>query len=211
MQIQQILETAPVVPLIQAEDPGVAVEIANALVEGGLSVLEVVLRTEAALKCLERVVTDVPNATVGAGTVLSADQARRTLDVGANFIVCPGLHVPVVEVAQEADVEIFPGVATPSEAQLAWNLGLRTLKFFPAGQMGGVGMLKALSAVFRDCKFMPTGGVSANNLADFLAVPAVLACGGSWLTPAAAIAEGNFTAITNLASEAVAIAAQARS
>ena len=209
-ELETRLTQAPVVPLIQADDPGVAVDVANALVAGGLTVLEVVLRTEAALKCMQRVVEDVSDAVVGAGTVLSVEHAKKSLDAGATFIVSPGLHVPVVETALEAKVDVFPGVATPSEAQLAWNLGLRAMKFFPAGNMGGVGMLKALSAVFRDVRFMPTGGVSAGNLADYLAVPAVLACGGSWLTPAAAISAGELDKVTALAAEAVSIARNAR-
>ena len=208
--LQSRLEAAPVVPLIQADDPGVAVESANALVAGGLTVLEVVLRTEAALECLRLVARSVPEAIVGAGTVLSEAQAKKSLEAGAAFIVSPGLHVPVVEAAKKGGVDMFPGVMTPSEAQLGWNLGLRTLKFFPAGQAGGVPMLKALGAVFRDVKFMPTGGVSATNLADYLAVPAVLACGGSWLTPADAIAAGDYDKVTALAAEAVSIAHKAR-
>jgi len=208
--LQSRLESAPVVPLIQADDPGVAVATANALVEGGLTVLEVVLRTDTALECLRHVAESVPNAVVGAGTVLSAEQASKTLDAGAAFIVSPGLHVPVVEVAQKGGVDMFPGVATASEAQLGWNLGLRELKFFPAGQAGGVAMLKALSSVFRDVKFMPTGGVSAANLQDYLQLSAVMACGGSWLTPADAISSGDFKTITRLAEEACAIANEVR-
>jgi 2-dehydro-3-deoxyphosphogluconate aldolase/(4S)-4-hydroxy-2-oxoglutarate aldolase len=209
-ELQSRLEAAPVVPLIQADDPGIAIETANALVAGGLTVLEVVLRTDAALECLRHVAESVEGAIVGAGTVLSEAQAKKTLDAGATFIVSPGLHVPVVEVAKQGGVDIFPGVATASEAQLGWNLGLRALKFFPAGQAGGVPMLKALGSVFRDVKFMPTGGVSAANLADYLAVPAVLACGGSWLTPADAIAAGDYDKVTALAAEAVSIAHKAR-
>jgi 2-dehydro-3-deoxyphosphogluconate aldolase/(4S)-4-hydroxy-2-oxoglutarate aldolase len=116
----------------------------------------------------------------------------------------------VVEVAQAAGVPIFPGVATATEAQQAWNMGLRTLKFFPASLAGGPAMLKALASVFKDVSFMPTGGVSASNLADYLALPGVLACGGSWLTPQSAIDENNYAEITRLAAEAVSIATQAR-
>ena len=208
--LQSRLEAAPVIPLIQADDPDVAVETANALAAGGLTVLEVVLRTDAALECLRHVAGTVQGAIVGAGTVLSEAQAEKSLDAGAAFIVSPGLHVPVVETSIRGGVDVFPGIATPSEAQLGWNLGLRALKFFPAGQAGGVPMLKALGAVFRDVKFMPTGGVSAANLADYLAVPAVLACGGSWLTPADAIAAGDYEKVTALAKEAVSIARKAR-
>ena len=209
-ELQSRLESAPVVPLIQAQDPGAAIETANALVAGGLTVLEVVLRTEAALQCLRQVVKSVPDAIVGAGTVLSPEQAKQSLDAGAAFIVSPGLYEPVVDVSRLGKVDMFPGVATASEAQLGWNLGLRALKFFPAGQAGGLSMLKALGAVFRDVKFMPTGGVSAANLADYLTLDAVIACGGSWLTPHAAIAAGDFETVKCLAAEACAIANEVR-
>ncbi|MEL7536598.1 MAG: bifunctional 4-hydroxy-2-oxoglutarate aldolase/2-dehydro-3-deoxy-phosphogluconate aldolase [Pseudomonadota bacterium] len=209
-ELQSRLEKAPVVPLIQADDPATAVDTANALVAGGLTVLEVVLRTEAALACLRRVAQSVPDAIVGAGTVLAEAQAKISLDAGAAFIVSPGLYQPVVEVAQQAGVDMLPGVATASEAQLGWNLGLRAMKFFPAGQAGGVPMLKALGAVFRDVKFMPTGGVTATNLGGYLQLDAVLACGGSWLTPADAVRSGDFETVTRLAAEACAIANEVR-
>ena len=138
------------------------------------------------------------------------DRARSSLDAGAQFIVSPGLHESVVKVAQEADVAVFPGVATATEALAAWNLGLRALKFFPAERAGGVAMLKDLSSVYGDVSFMPTGGVSAANLASYLALDSVIACGGSWLTPADAIASGDFDAITSLANEAREIAKQVR-
>ncbi|MEO0617281.1 MAG: bifunctional 4-hydroxy-2-oxoglutarate aldolase/2-dehydro-3-deoxy-phosphogluconate aldolase [Pseudomonadota bacterium] len=208
--LQSRLERAPIVPLIQAEDPGVAVATAHALIAGGLTVLEVVLRTEAALQCLSEVVDAAPEAIVGAGTVLSESQARACIDAGAAFLVSPGLSAPVVAAAQAAGVDVIPGVATATEAQTGWNLDLRVLKFFPAGQAGGIPMLKALSAVFGDVKFMPTGGVSAGNLAEYLALDAVIACGGSWLTPAAAIARGDFETVTRLALEACAIAREVR-
>jgi 2-dehydro-3-deoxyphosphogluconate aldolase/(4S)-4-hydroxy-2-oxoglutarate aldolase len=204
------LEAAPVVPLVVPDDPETAIRTTRALLAGGLSVIEVVLRTSAAIECLAEVVKAVPEAIVGAGTVLSERQAGEVVFAGAQFIVSPGLYAPVVEYAKSARLPIFPGVATASEAQNAWNMGLRSLKFFPAALAGGPAMLKALGSVFRDVKFMPTGGVSAGNLADYLALPNVLACGGSWLTPKAAIAESNFSAITQLASEAVAIAQKTR-
>jgi 2-dehydro-3-deoxyphosphogluconate aldolase/(4S)-4-hydroxy-2-oxoglutarate aldolase len=169
-------------------------------------VLEVVMRTDAALDCLRAIGREVPDAIVGAGTVLSAEHARSAAAAGACFIVSPGLHEDVVRAAQEAGLPAFPGTATATEVQRAWNLGLRAVKFFPAGQAGGIPMIKALASVFRDVRFMPTGGVSAANLADYLAVPAVIACGGSWLTPKEAIAAGDYRAVTVLAREAVAIA-----
>ena len=204
--ITKVLEETKVVPLVQSDDPATAVKIAAALIDGGLTVLEVVLRTDAALACLEAIVAKFPDAHVGAGTVLSAKHADEVIARGASFVVSPGLDDASVQVAQAANTPIFPGIATPTELQHAWNLGLRTVKFFPAGQFGGVGTLKALASVFRDVQFMPTGGVSAKNLRDYLAVPAVIACGGSWLTPSDAVASGNYERITELAVEAVTLA-----
>lgn len=208
--ITEQLEKVSVVPLVQSEHPETALKIAEALMEGGLPVLEVVLRTDAALECLAAIVKRFPDAYVGAGTVLSATKAKEVMSRGASFIVSPGLDDASVGIAQTDGIPIYPGVATATELQRAWNFGLRTVKFFPAGQSGGVAMIKALASVFRDVRFMPTGGISAKNLREYLAVPAVLACGGSWLTPADAIANGDFQRITELAREAKAIAAQAR-
>ncbi len=204
--IESRLRQAPVVPLVQSDDPEVAVQTTRALVAGGLTVIEVVMRTADALVCVEAIAKSVPDAIVGAGTVLSVEHANAAIAAGAQFLVSPGLHPPVVEVAQSAGMMIYPGVSTATEAQQAWNLGLRTLKFFPASLAGGPPMLKALSSVFRDVSFMPTGGVSAKNLRDYLALPSVIACGGSWLTPADAIAAENYDAITQLAADAVSIA-----
>lgn len=210
MDINDLLTGNPVVPLVQADDPVVAVATSRALAAGGLQVAEVVFRTDRALECLQAVADDVPEMIAGAGTVLSAKQAEAALANGAKFIVSPGLDDGVVGVAQEHGVPVYPGTMTPSEVQHAFNLGLETVKFFPASIAGGVPALKALASVFRTMKFMPTGGVSPGNLADFLAVPAVLACGGSWLTPADAIKAGNYDRVTELAAEAVAIARAAR-
>lgn len=201
----------PIVPLIQSDDPQIAIKIAEALKAGGLTTLEVVWRTDAAMDCMEAIISDVPGVTVGAGTVLSAQQAKTAFSRGAEFIVSPGLNEDVVAYCQAEGVEVYPGVATSSEVQLAWNLGLRTVKFFPASLAGGVPMLKALSSVFRDMRFMPTGGVSASNLKSFLQLPSVIACGGSWLTPADQIKAGNFEAITSLARDALALVDEAKS
>ena len=133
------------------------------------------------------------------------------VSAGARFIVSPGLHEGVVAAASGLAVPVMPGVTTPSEIQCAWNLGLRVLKYFPAAQAGGVPMLRALAATFGDVRFVPTGGISAKNLRDYLAVPSVMACGGSWVTPRAAIAEGDYEKIRRLAAEAKAMAAESRS
>lgn len=204
------LRRAPIVPLIQADEPAAAVASAQTLAAAGLSVIEVVLRTDQAIACLQQVARYVPEAIVGAGTVLNAAQARAAIDAGAAFIVSPGLDEGVVQVAQAAGLPVFPGIATATELQRAWNFGLATVKFFPAGLAGGSAMLQALAAVFRHVRFMPTGGVSAANLAEYLAIPSVIACGGSWLTPADAIKNRNYAAITRLAHEALAIAAGVR-
>ena len=209
--ISDRLQKTPVVPLVQATDTDIAVRTTNALVAGGLTVIEVVMRTEEALDCMSAITKAVPDAITGAGTVLSADQAKRAVDAGAQFIVSPGLDDGVVAVAKDHNLPVFPGIATATELQRAWNMGLRTVKFFPAGQAGGPPMLKSFSSVFRDVSFMPTGGVSAANLSEYLAVPAVIACGGSWLTPANEIAVGNYDAVTALAKDAAAIAHKARS
>ena len=201
-----VLEDTPVVPLVESDNPDTAVKISEALIEGGLTVLEVVLRTDAALECLAAIVKAFPDAHVGAGTVVTPAQARKVIELGATFVVCPGLHEDVVKICQDAGIPILPGVVTATEITQAYNLGLRTVKFFPAGLAGGPKMLKAFGSVFQDVRFMPTGGVKPANLKDFLEIPTVLACGGTWLTPKDAIAAGDFAALTALAKEAVAIA-----
>lgn len=210
VDINKTLQSVPVVPLVQADDPEVAVLTSRALAAGGLTVAEVVFRTDRALECLKAVADEVPEMIAGAGTVLSAEQARAAVAAGAKFIVSPGLDDAVVAVAKENGIPVYPGIVSPTELQHAYNLGLEVVKFFPASIAGGIPAIKALSSVFRTMRFMPTGGVSPGNLADFLAVPAVLACGGSWLTPADAIASGDYETVTRLAKEAVQIAAQAR-
>ena len=205
------LRKSPIVPLVQSNDPEVALETARALMLGGINVIEVVLRTTEALASLQKIAKELPLVTVGAGTVLNANQAEKAIDHGAKFIVSPGLNENVVSVSVANNMPVLPGVATATELQKAWNMDLRTVKFFPAGLAGGPKMLKALSSVFKDMEFMPTGGVNAATLANYLSVPAVLACGGSWLTPNDAIALRDFETITTLAKEALSIAAQARS
>ena len=205
IEIDNLLRQAPLIALVQAEDADLAVRISQALVAGGVTVIEVLFRTDAALDCLAAVAREVPEAAVGAGTILSAAQAEAALDAGARFIVSPGLDEGVVSVARSAGMPIYPGVCTATELQRAYNLGLDTVKFFPAAVAGGVPALKALSSVFRAMRFIPTGGVSPANLADFLAIPAVLACGGSWLTPANLVRKGEFEGISKLAREAISI------
>ena len=208
--IDEILERSPLIALVQADEAETAVQTSRALIAGGISIIEVLFRTDAALDCLRAVAQEVPEAVAGAGTVLSAGQADEALEAGARFIVSPGLDEGVVGVARSAGAPVFPGICTATELQGAYNLGLETVKFFPASIAGGVPALKALASVFRTMRFIPTGGVSPANLADFLAIPAVVACGGSWLTPGDLIAKGNFGGITALARDALSITEKAR-
>ena len=205
MNINTRLADAPLVPLLQAQEPVVAVNISRALLDGGLQVQELVLRTARALECVRAIADELPDVIIGAGTVLDVQQAERACDSGAQFIVSPGLDENIVAFARERSLPIYPGTMTAGEVQRAHNLGLDVVKFFPAALAGGVPMLTALSSVFRNMKFMPTGGINADNLADYLALPSVIACGGSWLTPEQAIAAGDFAAISKLASEALAV------
>ena len=205
--LQGMLKKAPVVPVVVIDDADAAVPLAEALAAGGIPVIEVTMRTDAAAAAITAIAEQVPEMTVGAGTVLSPRQAEDIVKAGAEFLVSPGLQESVLTAAEGMSVPVIPGIATATEAQQAWNHGLRLLKFFPAEQAGGVATLKALSAVFRDVRFMPTGGVSTANLKEYLGLPAVIACGGSWLTPKDLIAKGDFKAVTKLAKEALALAA----
>lgn len=204
------LAAAPVVPLIGENDPARAVKTAEALANGGLTVIEVVMRSSDAQRGMEAILAETEGLLVGAGTVLTVEQAKSVVASGAQFIVSPGLVDEVAHYCLDEGIPFFPGTMTAGEVQRAYALGLREVKFFPASLAGGVPMLKALSSVFREMRFMPTGGISAANLAQFLELPSVLACGGSWLTPKDAVATGDYSQITKLASEAVAIADTAR-
>ena len=208
--IERRLSHAPIVPLISANDPAVAVRTAEALRNGGLSVIEVVMRSDGAQRCMERILEEVQGVVVGAGTVLTSEQARSVRASGAQFVVSPGLVEGIAEYCLAEDVPLYPGAVTAGEVQRAYALGLREVKFFPAALAGGLPMLSALASVFGEMRFMPTGGISAENLAEYLALEPVLACGGSWLTPGDAIAVGDFARITQLAREAVSIASAVR-
>ncbi|HST37665.1 MAG TPA: bifunctional 4-hydroxy-2-oxoglutarate aldolase/2-dehydro-3-deoxy-phosphogluconate aldolase [Allosphingosinicella sp.] len=182
LSIDDIMAAAPVIPVLVIERVEDAVPIAEALVAGGLPVLEVTLRTHAALGAIQAM-RAVPGAIVGAGTVLSPDQFRYAADAGARFAVSPGLTRPLAEAARDVHLPWLPGVATASEVMRALDLGFTRLKFFPAMAAGGLPALKALSAVFGDIRFCPTGGITQDNAADWLAFPSVACVGGSWLVP----------------------------
>lgn len=198
-----------VVPVIVLEHANDANPLADALVAGGLPVMEITLRSEAGLASIQAVagLTDV---LVGAGTVLNQSAAEQAIAAGAKFIVSPGLDEPTVRYCQQHDVLILPGVCTASEVQKAINLGLQYVKFFPAEAFGGAATIKALAGPFPQVKFVPTGGITANSLASYLAIPAVHAVGGSWMVAKNLVKDGDFASITRLASVAVGIANQSR-
>lgn len=197
----QVMQDAPVIPVIVLHDVNHAVPLARALVAGGIRMLEVTLRTPQALACMEAIARDVPEAVVGAGTVRSASDAQAAARSGARFAVSPGYTSRVGQACRDADLALLPGVATGSEIMAAQEDGFSELKFFPALQAGGVAMLKAWGGPFFDVKFCPTGGISLANAADFLALPNVVCVGGSWLVPAEALAKGDWALITQLAKD----------
>jgi len=198
----QVMQDAPVIPVIVLTDVAQAVLMARALVAGGIRMLEVTLRTPQALACIEAIARDVPEAVVGAGTVRSAADAQASALAGARFVVSPGYTAAVGQACRDAGLPLLPGVATASEIMTAQDDGLSELKFFPAMQAGGPAMLKAWSGPFGGVRFCPTGGVTAANAVDFLALPNVVCVGGSWLTPPDALARGNWAQITALAFQA---------
>lgn len=200
---------SPVVPVVVINRADRAELLGEALVAGGVPVAEVTFRTEAAAESIRRMASN-PDLLVGAGTVLTAAQVDAAADAGARFIVSPGLSVAVVRRAQELELPVFPGAVTPSEIMAALDLGLTTCKFFPANVYGGLKALKALGAPFGQVSFIPTGGVSAANLAEYLALPNVAAVGGSWMVPADAVDAGDGATITRLCAEAVAVAGATR-
>ena len=200
-----VMNDAPVIPVIVLSDVAHAVPLARALVAGGIRMLEVTLRTPVALACIEAIAREVPEAVAGAGTVRSAADAQAAAMAGARFAVSPGYTHAVGKACHELELPLLPGVATGSEIMAAQEDGYTELKFFPAMQAGGLAMLKAWQGPFGDVKFCPTGGISAANAAEFLALANVVCVGGSWLTPADAVARGDWARITQLAREAVAL------
>src|SRR5262245_24865252 len=196
------------VPVVVLDEARAALPLAQALKAGGLPVVEMTLRTPAAEAALRQIAAD-PDLLAGAGTVLSAEQVDRAVAAGARFAVSPGFSPAVVRRCQEAGLPVFPGVATATELQAALAEGLDVVKFFPAEPLGGVAMIEALAAPFPSVRFMPTGGINPDNLGRYLAHPAVLAVGGSWMVPRAVVAAGDWARITTLTADAVAAAAQA--
>lgn len=207
MNTLELTTYGPVIPVIVIQRVEDAVPMAQALVDGGVRVLEVTLRTPAALPAMEAIARAVPGAIVGAGTVRSPADAKAAKDAGCVFAVSPGYTPEVGAACRAVDLPLLPGVATASEVMTAQADGLNFLKFFPATQAGGIPMLKALGGPFPDVVFCPTGGVSIETAPQFLALKNVKVCGGSWLTPQDAIDAKNWALITKLAKEAQALRA----
>lgn len=198
--------TSRVVPVIVLTDAKQAVPLAHALLEGGIDVMEITLRSEVALDAIEAVAKAVPQMHLGAGTVTRASDVPRVIDAGARFALSPGCTDALVDAMRATGLPFIPGVMTPGEVMRARDQGFTLMKLFPAQQAGGIGMLKALGAPIPDVSFCPTGGVSPDNLRDFLALPNVAMAGGSWLTPADVLRDGDWARITKLAREATALA-----
>ena len=199
-----------VVPVVVLEDAKDAAPLAKALVEGGLPCAEVTFRTAAAEESIRIMASEYPDMFVGAGTVLTIDQVDRAVAAGAKFIVSPGFDPEIVDYCLSKDIPVFPGVITPSEVAQAVKRGLKVVKFFPAEQFGGVATIKAMAAPYVGLKFMPTGGVNAKNLENYLSCDKIVACGGSWMVKWDLVKAGKFDEIKSLTEEAVKLAAQIR-
>lgn len=201
-QLLAILRLAPVIPVLTVKGAEDAVPLARALVAGGLPVLEITLRTDGALAAMEAIAREVPDAVVGAGTVLTASQVNESVSAGARFLVSPGSTRALSEAAAASPAPLLPGVATASEAMMMGELGHFVLKFFPAEPAGGVNYLKSLSAPLPQFTFCPTGGIDAAKAKAYLALSNVACVGGSWVTPADALASGDWARVTALSAEA---------
>jgi 2-dehydro-3-deoxyphosphogluconate aldolase/(4S)-4-hydroxy-2-oxoglutarate aldolase len=202
LTIDEILSLSPVIPVLVIDDIAHAVPLGRALVAGGLPVLEITLRTPAAMDCLERMAGEIEGAVVGAGTVLTGEMRRAAAGVGAKFCVSPGL---IQDETASGPAPLLPGIATATELMAGLAAGFTRFKLFPANVVGGVDALKAFASPFRQAKFCPTGGVSAKNAPDYLALPNVICVGGSWVAPAEAVKAGDWGRITELAREARAL------
>ena len=204
------IEGFGVVPVVVLNDAKDAAPLAKALCEGGLPCAEVTFRTEAAEESIRIMATEFPEMVIGAGTVLTIDQVDRAVAAGAKFIVSPGFDPEIVDYCISKDIAIVPGCITPSDVTQAVKRGLEVVKFFPAEQFGGVATIKALAAPFTSVRFMPTGGISAKNLADYLGFKKIIACGGSWMVKGDLVAAGEFDKIKEMTAEAVALVKEIR-
>ncbi len=199
-----------IIPVVVLDDAKDAAPLADALCEGGLPCAEVTFRTAAAADTIREMVKAHPEMLVGAGTVLTTEQVDRAVEAGAKFIVSPGFNPKVVKYCQEKGIPMTPGLQTPTEIEAALELGLKVVKFFPAEPAGGLKMIKAIAAPYVDVQFMPTGGISADNVRDYLAYDRIIACGGSWMVKNDLVKAGNFAKIQELVREAADIVKEIR-
>jgi 2-dehydro-3-deoxyphosphogluconate aldolase/(4S)-4-hydroxy-2-oxoglutarate aldolase len=209
--IEEKFQEYAVVPVVVLEDAKDALPLAKALIEGGLPCAEVTFRTEAAEESIRAISEKYPEMLVGAGTVLTIEQVDRATKAGAKFIVSPGFDPEIVDYCLEKGMPVFPGCITPSEVAQAAKRGMKTIKFFPAEQAGGIARIKAMAAPYTMMKFMPTGGISVDNLKDYLSFDKILCCGGSWMVKSNLIKNGEFDKICDLTKQAVELAASIRS
>mgnify|MGYP001112091929 CR=1 FL=1 len=195
LSVEQV-SACGVVPVVVLEDSGQAVPAAKALLRGGITAMEITFRTAAAKASIAKVAAGVPEMTVGAGTVINVDQLHDAVEAGAKFIVCPGSDPELIRAAQALDVAVIPGVVTPSEIMMGLKLGIKVFKFFPAESFGGLKAIKALSGPFPQIRFIPTGGISQANAAEYFKNPKIQAVGGSWMVTKDMVAAGDFDGIT---------------
>lgn len=199
-----------VIPVVSLDRVEAAIPLAEALLNGGLPCAEITFRTAAAEPAIRAISKAFPEILVGAGTILNEEQIERALAAGAKFIVSPGFAAGVVNFCQDKHIPVFPGICTPTDIQAAIETGVTVLKFFPADAFGGLKTLKALSAPFPNVEFIPTGGISAANLGEYLGFKKVLACGGSWMVKSELINDGKFAEITRLTEDAMTLKRQVR-
>lgn len=202
MNLNEIARAAPIIPVLTIDSLSDAVPLAQALVEGGLPVLEITLRTPVALAAIELIAKSVPKAIVGVGTVTNTLELQASFDHGATFAISPGITFELVQFARDHKMNLIPGTQSPSDIMLAKSCGFNIVKFFPAEQSGGIAMLKAFYGPFSDIEFIPTGGITADSARHYLDLPNVLAVGGSWLAPKVLVQQQNWAAIKELAAQA---------
>ncbi|MDU9794858.1 bifunctional 4-hydroxy-2-oxoglutarate aldolase/2-dehydro-3-deoxy-phosphogluconate aldolase [Helicobacter pylori] len=204
-KIIEVLQISPIVPVVVVEDIKDAVPLAQSLIEGGIPIIEVTLRSSCALEAIELIAKNVPKMHVGAGTILNPTQLEQAQNRGAEFLISPGLTIKLLEHAKKKDMPLIPGVSSSSEVMQALELGYNALKFFPAEYCGGVKLLNAFNGPFKGVKFCPTGGISADNMRSYLNLENVLCVGGSWLTPKDLIQNKEWDKITEICKRALAL------
>ncbi|GAA7619185.1 bifunctional 4-hydroxy-2-oxoglutarate aldolase/2-dehydro-3-deoxy-phosphogluconate aldolase [Helicobacter pylori] len=204
-KIIEVLQISPIVPVVVIEDIKDAVPLAQSLVEGGIQIIEVTLRSSCALEAIELIAKNVPKMRVGAGTILNPTQLEQAQNRGAEFLISPGLTIKLLEHAKKKDMPLIPGVSSSSEVMQALELGYNALKFFPAEYCGGVKLLNAFNGPFKGVKFCPTGGISADNMHSYLNLENVLCVGGSWLTPKHLIQNKEWDKITEICKRSLAL------